>query len=301
MQRRLRLAVPMLVGVWLLIVGFYRAASAEPIAPLDPTTEDCTALSHEFYQLLLQLNAEMDRCTKDPPIIGQAYSCRYSTAVRTTVAWVQCADIDARRCELNARRDAEYNLCMSRVKRHGGDTAERKVVDTVARADQLYGRYKDTVDLIRDPKAYLKQAFQDKLFEVYRQLFPSLYGGGKDDIPGISALYNYAHQYAEKGLGGHPSPIVGHIQKEAFDIIAVQHKRMLATLDQLRRDIVQFDAGLSAQNASPFSASSFPRLSQPSGGDADCAVLRDERASRAFMERDIDAWRRLVQRCERPQ
>lgn len=191
MQRRLRLAAPMLVGIWLIVAGFYGAAPAEPIAPLDPTIEDCTALSHEFYLLYQQLSAEMDRCMKSPPIIGQAYQCLYSKTVRTTVAWVQCADIDVRRCELQARRDAEYNLCMSRVKRQQ-DTGARKAIDTVAKVDELYGKYQDTVDFVRDPKAYLKQAFQGSLTDLYRKLFPSLYGGGEDDVRGISALYNYA-------------------------------------------------------------------------------------------------------------
>jgi hypothetical protein len=112
------------------------------------------------------------------------------------------------------------------------------------------------------------------------------------------------HRYAEKGIGDTRDATVRGIQKEAFEMVAAQHRRTLTILDQLRRAIEKFGAepSLATQKASPVhrAPQSLPPLSQPSGGDADCAVLRDERASRAFMERDSSAWLRLVQRCERP-
>lgn len=213
-----------------------------PRAPLNPTYEDCHNLYMSFLQLAQQLTQENNQCMSNPPIVDWVNEC----GRRVKRAWAQCTPIATRRCELDARQKEEVELCRSRI-RQPEETGGKKVLDTLAKADELYGKYEDTTAFIRNPKEYLKQALQDKFSGLYRELFPSLYGGGQDDLAGISVMYTYAYQYAEKGVSASPDPLVGRIQKEAFDLIAIQHQRTLNKLDRLEHEIARFGSELGPQ------------------------------------------------------
>lgn len=227
--------------------------TAYPRAPLNPTSEDCQNLYRSFLQLAQQLNEERSQCSdqhSNPVHIDYGDECLPVAPYRvrhTLRAYPECGPFDVRICELAAREKEEVELCRSRIQQPE-EPGGKKVLDTLAKVDQLYGKYEDTVAFIRNPKAYLKQALQGKFSGLYRELFPSLYGGGQDDLTGISAMYTYAHQFAEKGIGASPDPLVGRIQKEAFDLLATQHQRTLAKLGQLEHEIARFGADLGPQS-----------------------------------------------------
>jgi hypothetical protein len=185
--------------------------------------------------------------------------------------------------------------CHAQFMQAGGyarhDGRERTFSDCASLLEQA-----DCIDLRR------KQKVENCLLTArVRQVFRAIAKKSKPETKAgeqFDKVYDqFKKNVADKALG--PDSIVKRFTQRMLDIVAGTYRQNLDRLTKkLKEPSPMPEATIAPVPPSLSSPSSSHSLS--SDGDADCGILLDERASRAFLERDGDAWLRLMQRCRKP-
>jgi len=284
------------------------AAADEPLptSPLDPTYEQCGVLMSAYGHRVSELAQADLRCmSQHQPVLGHCGGC-----AQGLTAFTPCCGYQEELCQVQAQEHDEVALCQGRAaQRVARERAEdqarkreedeaRRLADGMRHGNDLYDRFTTTMSALKDPESFVRDALG-----INSPLYGSLFGRGGKPEPGststLDELYRYLwNQHAagvEAQRAAGMSPIIGAIQDASRDRLKAHFDELKSQLDVVSGQIRDFNA----DGKSPRPPPPAPLARRPSAGsEIDCSALRDPAASQALMDRDQDAWLRLVSQCK---
>lgn len=220
-----------LIGVlFSLIAQAGGATSPLPVSPVDPTWEQCAIMEVQFSQEIMASGAALRECHTQGPSFGWGATC--SGTPRPT-AFVHCEPILHAQCSLRETRDREMATCRERAR----NRAERERVDARRRREQeealrrindnferLSRNHTTFTEIISNPTQFF---FDQAVASVTRSVFPTWEAPqAMMADPRAEELFRSIHNAVHSGAVTSRNPVVGAIQREAFDALLRHYRRL---------------------------------------------------------------------------